>query len=243
MVRIFTLIAVAFAALFTAPLRADPADIAAASRSVVRVVLVSDDGGSTELVGHGSGIAVAPDLIVTNAHVVEPAQEMDEIRIGVVPSQGRTGWFAEVVAFSSRNDLALLKLVERGASLPPATLYTGAVADGADIFAIGYPGNVDMAQGLNLAEMMSPTTPVKTRGNVSAGRSSKAFDTILHTAPIGAGNSGGPLLDTCGRVIGVNSFGTMAQDGDSEFYFAVSTREIMRFLNAAKVQPRVTGVN
>lgn len=242
MVRIFTLIAVAFAALVTAPLRADPADIAAASRSVVRVVLVSDDGRSTELVGHGSGIAVAPNLIITNAHVVEPAQEMDEIRIGVVPSQGRTGWFAEVVAFSPRNDLALLKLVERGASLPPATIYTGSVADGADIFAIGYPGNVDMAQGLNLAEMMSPTTPVKTRGNVSAGRSSKAFDTILHTAPIGAGNSGGPLLDSCGRVIGVNSFGTMAQDGDSEFYFAVSTREITRFLTAANVQPRVSGV-
>lgn len=242
MVRILTLIAVAFAALVTAPLSADPADIAAASRSVVRVVLVADDGSSTELVGHGSGIAIAPDLIITNAHVVEPAQEMDEIRIGVVPSQGRTGWFAEVVAFSPRNDLALLKLVERGATLPVATLYTGPVADGADVFAIGYPGNVDMAQGLNLAEMMSPTIPVKTRGNVSAGRSSKAFDTILHTAPIGAGNSGGPLLDNCGRVVGVNSFGTMAQDGDSEFYFAVSMPEIMRFLTAAKVQPRVTGV-
>jgi serine protease Do len=240
--RLFTLIAVAFAALFTAPLLADPADIAAASRSVVRVVLVSDDGKSTELVGHGSGIAVGPNLIVTNAHVVEPAQEMDEIRIGVVPPQGRTGWFAEVVAFSPRNDLALLKLTERGATLPVATLYTGPVADGADVFAIGYPGNVDMAQGLNLAEMMSPTTPVKTRGNVSAGRSSKAFDTILHTAPIGAGNSGGPLLDACGRVVGANSFGTMAQDGDSEFYFAVSMREIMRFLTSANVQPRVSGV-
>jgi hypothetical protein len=91
--------------------------------------------------------------------------------------------------------------------------------------------------------MMSPTTPVKTRGNVSAGRSSKAFDTILHTAPIGAGNSGGPLLDSCGRVIGVNSFGTMAQDGDSEFYFAVSMREITRFLTAANVQPRFSGVS
>lgn len=239
--RLFTLIAVALATLLAAPLHADPADIAAASRSVVRVVLVADDGRSAELVGHGSGVAVAPDLIITNAHVVEPAQEFDEVRIGVVPSQGRTGWFAQVVAFSPRNDLALLKLTEKG-SLPPATFYTGPVADGADVFAIGYPANVDLAQGLNIAEMMSPTTPVKTRGNVSGGRSSKAFDTILHTAAIGAGNSGGPLLDTCGRVIGVNSFGALAEDGDSEFYFAVSMREIMRFLTAAGVKPQVTGV-
>lgn len=240
-VRIVILIVAAFAAFSNAPLRADAADISAAARSIVRVVLVADDGISTELVGHGSGIAIAPDLIITNAHVVEPTQEFDEVRIGVVPPQGKTGWFAEVIAFSPRNDLALLKLTERG-SLPPATLYTGPIADGADVFAIGYPANVDLAQGLNLSEMMSPTAPVKTRGNVSAGRSSKAFDTILHTAPIGAGNSGGALLDPCGRVIGVNSFGAMAEDGDSEFYFAVSMREIMRFLTTANVKPQVTGV-
>lgn len=240
MFRIITLFAAAFAALSSVSLHADPADIQAASRSVVRVVLVADDG-SSELIGHGSGIAVGPDLIVTNAHVVEPAQDFDAVRIGVVPPQGKSGWFARVIAFSPRNDLALLKLTEPG-SLPVATLYTGPVADGADVFAIGYPANVDLAQGLNLSEMMSPTTPVKTRGSVSAGRSSKAFETLLHTAAIGAGNSGGPLLDTCGRVVGVNSFGTMAEEGDSEFYFAVSMREIMRFLTAADVQPRVSGV-
>lgn len=177
---------------------------------------------------------------MTNAHVVEPTREFDEVRIGVVPPQGQTGWFAEVIAFSARNDLALLRLTEKG-SLPVATLYTGAIADGADVYAIGYPANVDLAQGLNISEMMSPTAPVKTRGNVSAGRSSKAFDTILHTAPIGAGNSGGALLDACGRVVGINSFGAMAEAGDSEFYFAVSMREIMRFLTSAGVTPRVTG--
>jgi len=111
--RIFTLLAAAFAALLSVPLHADPADIAAASRSVVRVVLVADDG-SSELIGHGSGIAVGPDLIVTNAHVVEPAQDFDAVRIGVVPPQGKTGWFARVIAFSPRNDLALLKLTEPG---------------------------------------------------------------------------------------------------------------------------------
>lgn len=84
---------------------------------------------------------------------------------------------------------------------------------------------------------------MKTRGYVSAGRSSRQFDTILHTAPIGAGNSGGPLLDACGRVIGVNSFGTISDNGtDSAFYFAISMREVASFLKQAGVAPHTNGL-
>lgn len=229
-------------ALCTAfPARAEPVDIAAASRSVVRVVLIGNEGGEPTLVGHGSGFAVAPDVIMTNAHVVEPARDGGGIRIGIVPSQGKGGWFGRVIAVAPTADLALIRLTERG-SLPPATLFTGAVADGSDVVAVGYPGNVDLAQGLNVGDIVSPTSPVKTRGTVSAGRSSKNFETILHTAPVGGGNSGGPLLDTCGRVIGVNSFGTIADQGDSEFYFAVSTHEMLRFLRASNITPQITGI-
>ena len=58
------------ATLLTGPAQADPADISAASRSVVRVVLAAKDGSKVAFVGHGSGFAVAPDKIVTNAHAV-----------------------------------------------------------------------------------------------------------------------------------------------------------------------------
>jgi len=220
---------------------ADPSDIAAASRSVVRVVLISRTAEGVALIGHGSGLVVAPDLVLTNAHVVAPLAENPNMRAGIVPSQGKSGYFAKIVAFSPRNDLALLRLAEKG-SLVPATLFTGAVTDGEDVYAVGYPGNVDQAQGLNPADLMSPVAPVKTRGAVSAGRTSKGFETILHTAPIGSGNSGGPLLDACGRVIGTNSFGTSSEtSADSEFYFAISMREIMRFLTKAGVNVRATG--
>ncbi len=234
------LFALLLLALGAAPLRAEPADIAAAARSVVRVVLIAEDNGEFALVGHGSGVAVGPNLILTNAHVVQPTQEADAIRIGLVPSEGKTGWFGQVVAVSPGNDLALVRIGEN-AVLPAATLFTGAVGDGADVFAIGYPGNVDLAQGYSVGDLVTPTAPVKTRGNISAGRASRQFDTLLHTAPIGAGNSGGPLLDACGRVIGVNSFGTVAGDGDSEFYFAVSMREVSRFLLSAGIKPRTSG--
>ncbi|MBW8755074.1 MAG: trypsin-like peptidase domain-containing protein [Sphingomonadales bacterium] len=242
-VRILVLIAMlgGFVAI-GAPSRlgAEPADIAAAARSVVRIVLIGNNGSEPSLIGHGSGVAIAPNRILTNAHVVAPAQDDDTMRIGVIPSEGKTGWFARIVAVSPGNDLALIELTEPG-TLPPATLYTGPVADGEDVYAVGYPGNVDLAQGFNIGDMVSPSAPVKTRGNISAGRSSKQYDTLLHTAPIGAGNSGGPLLDACGRVIGINSFGTLSQDADSEFYFAASMREVSRFLLNAHVKPLATG--
>ena len=232
---------VLWAALAGVPLHAEPADIAAAARGVVRVVIVEDSGRRIALKGHGSGVAIAPDLVLTNAHLVAEVAQDSDLRVGVVPPQGSTGSFARIVALSPRNDLALIRVTGE-VRLPVASLFTGPVEDGADVYAVGYPGNVDMAQGLNIADIVSPTQPVKTRGSVSAGRSSKQFDTILHTAPIGSGNSGGPLLDACGRVIGLNSFGTVSGNADSEFYFAVSMREVMRFLTAFEVRPQSTGV-
>ncbi|MDP3674320.1 MAG: serine protease [Novosphingobium sp.] len=223
------------------PACAESADIAAASRGVVRVVLVANDGQTIQYVGHGSGFAVSPTLVVTNAHVVAAARDSDTMMIGVVPSEGSSGYLAKVVAYSPRNDLALLRLIDKG-SIPALTLFPGAVEDGGEVYAVGYPGNVDLAQGLSLAEIVEPQSAVKTRGYVSSGRSSRQFETLLHTAPVGSGNSGGPLLDSCGRVIGVNSFGTLSEGADSEFYFAVSLRELAGFLREAGVTPRIAGM-
>lgn len=230
-------------ALFAGPaLRADPADISAASRSVVRVVIIESDGERASLVTHGTGFAVTPDLIVTNAHVVEELRRDDALLAGVVPPEGRNGYPARLVAYSPANDLALLR-IEGGGSITPVALFPGAPADGAEVYAVGYPGNVDLAQGLSMADLVTPQAAVKTRGYLSGGRSSRSFDTLLHTAPLGSGNSGGPLLDSCGRVIGVNSFGTVSDNGtDSSFFFAISMRELAAFLRRANVDVRSSGL-
>jgi len=224
------------------PAMADPADIAAAGRGVVRVVLVRSGWLGTSMLGYGSGFAVAPDLIVTNAHVVEEAHNDGKVVIGVIPSQGSGSFPAQLIAYSPGNDLALLRLGNR-AALPPLTLFPGPVPDGMQVAAVGYPGNVDAAQGLNTGDMVSPQDTVRTYGQVSAGRSARQFDTILHTAQLGAGNSGGPLLDTCGRVLGVNSFGTVSTNGtDSSFFFAISMRELQPFLKNAGVVPHLASL-
>ncbi len=213
---------------------AETADINAASRSVVRVAVFSEVEGERKLVGHGSGVVIAPDKIITNAHVVEESLYNETMTFQIIPSQGRENYMATVIKWSPENDLALLQL-EPGARLNPASLYIGAVEDGADTFAIGYPANVDIAMQYSDDDMMKPQAPVRTRGTISAGRSAKSFDTLLHTAPIGPGNSGGPILDACGRVIGINSFGSTSENGGSDFYFAISIKETAAFLRAQKV--------
>jgi len=220
---------------FASIARADQQDLTAAARGIVRVAIVATDGNQSYFVGHGSGIAVAPDKVLTNAHVVELVREEKNLVIGVVPSEGKKSYGGKIIAFSPGNDLALIQLDD--GALPVSTFYAGVPQDGQHVTAIGYPGTVDRAQGLDLQQMIQPQIPVKTSGNISSGRSSKSYDTLLHTAPLAAGNSGGPLVDDCGRVLGVNSFGSVSDsNADAEFGFAVSNREVANFLRQAGVQ-------
>lgn len=216
----------------------DNRDVAAATRSIVRVLLAASDGEAAFIVGGGSGFAVAPDMIVTNAHVVGPLVEGEAQYLGIVPSEGKDSYGGKLIAYSPEQDLALIQLTEGRVSA--ATIFPGAVPDGAGVSAIGYPLNVDRAQGLTIEDLVTPMSPVKSRGEVSAGRSSRMFDTVLHTAAIAGGSSGGPLVDECGRVIGVNSFLSLSDGNEAEFAFAVSAKELMAFLRKAGVRPAIT---
>ncbi|MPT47538.1 MAG: serine protease [Sphingobium sp.] len=214
---------------------AEQADVAATVRGVVRVVIIATNGEEAYFVGHGSGFAVAPDKVLTNAHVVELLRTEPNLVVGIIPSQGKKSYGGKVIAYSPGNDLALIQLKE--GRLPVSTFFAGAVEDGQSVTAIGYPGSVDRAQGLDLNQMTHPLSPVKTSGTVSMGRASQGFDTLLHTAPMAQGNSGGPLVDDCGRVLGVNSFGSQSEStADAEFGFAISNREVASFLRQAGVQ-------
>lgn len=236
-----TLIAlmVAFTSVF-APLYAEPGDVTAASRGVVRVVLIGQEGSQLVPITHGSGFAVSPTRIVTNAHVLREAMQDTTLRIGVVPSQGANSAYARIVAVSPRNDLALIELTGTALRLPPLALAGGQDAGAmGEVVAVGYPMNVDLAQGLTINDIFTAQPPVQSRGFLSGERPSRQFDTILHSAPIARGNSGGPLLDGCGRVIGVNSFSSDSGGGGAEFFFAVSLRELIPFLRAQGVEPQV----
>ena len=227
-------------ALLAGPAHAQSRDISAAERSVVRVVVVATDGSDYFYRGHGSGFAVGPRQIVTNLHVVEQALDDPEMLIFVVPYDGKEGFVGKIVTYSQRVDLALVEL--DGGQLAPGTIATLPPEGAEPVYAIGYPSNVDRAEGRNADDLIRPTAPVRTQGLISQGRSSKDYDTILHTAAIARGSSGGPLLDECGRIVGVNSYLSASDGVDAEFGFAASSRELVGFLKGAKIDARSTTV-
>lgn len=231
----------ALALLVPSPAMADPADIAAASRGVVRVVLIEKDGDQLVPIAHGTGFAVSPERIVTNAHVVQEAHDNARLLIGIVPSDGVNAVYGRIVAVSPRNDLALLATTAP-MHLPALTIAGNPSVDSGAVTAVGYPMNVDRAQGLSAEDIFRAQPPVTSTGFLSGRRPTREFDSLLHTAPIARGSSGGPLLDECGRVIGVNSFGAESGSADAEFFFAASTRELLPFLRANDVTPQVNGL-
>jgi hypothetical protein len=213
-----------------APARAD--DISAAGRSVVRVVVIAFEDGEVSDFGHGSGFAVAPNRIVTNAHVVALAAEDPKmVVVGVVPPEGSQAVRAHIVAVDPARDLALVEL-DQG-TLAPLSLYGGPLEDGSPVAALGYPGNVDLATARSAEDYITPVPPTRSVGIFSNVRPINGITTLLHTANIARGHSGGPLLDQCGRVLGVNTLITRNQDGDSPFAFAVADREVTAFLREA----------
>jgi serine protease Do len=239
--RILSFVFTLLAALVPGPALADPSDIDAAARGVVRVVIAGREGEDLYPISHGSGFAVSSTVIVTNAHVVGDVVDDPRLVIGIVPADGGEAIYGRVISVSPRNDLALIRTTGP-ARLAPLTLAGIAPAGAGSVTAIGYPMNVDQAQGLGAADVFRTQPPVTSQGFLSGRRPSREFDTLLHTAPIARGNSGGPLVDDCGRVIGVNSFGTDSAGTEAEFFFAVSMRELLPFLRANSVTPLVNSL-
>ncbi len=228
---LFLLAIFAFGLAFAAPARAD--DVKAAERSVVRVVTIAVEDDEVVGFGHGSGVVIAGNRIVTNAHVVAiAAQYPDNVVIGIVPSEGSKSYGAHLIAFDPKRDLALLEM-DKG-SLPPATLYIGPLPDGSPVVSLGYPGNVDLATARSADDYITPQQPTRADGNFSNTRTIDGITALLHTANIARGNSGGPLVDRCGRVLGINTFITHGEDGDAPFGFAIAAGELASFLREAK---------
>lgn len=219
-----------------APAHAD--DISASQRGVVRIVVIAP---VADRVMVGSGFAIGPNRVVTNAHVVELTQRYpDNAVIGVVPSEGSKFYSGRVIAYDAARDLALIEFT--GVRLPPLTLFKGAPAEGDTLVALGYPANVDVASAQSARDYITPMSPVRSQGGFSGMRSVQGVNMLLHTASIGRGNSGGPLLDRCGRVLGVNALVTNGESGDANFGLAIAVSELTAFLTEAKQPIQSVGV-
>ncbi|MDT7728235.1 MAG: putative serine protease PepD [Actinomycetota bacterium] len=173
--------------------------------SVVQVNVTTSQG---EAIGSGV-ILTSNGQILTNAHVVEGAQG----DVTVVLSDG-TKYQASVVGADTTADIAVLQ-AKNASGLTPATLGDSSqLAVGAEVVAIGSPGGLQntvtsgivSALNRNLSDIgggQQPQSPYnRTATQQSAGPSYTAIQT---DASINQGNSGGPLVNAAGEVIGINS--------------------------------------
>lgn len=237
-VAVLAALLLCFLALMPQSAQADSrSDFAVAS--TVRVVQYFDpDGGPY---GFGTGIFVTPDRVLTNAHVVRDLRANGALDIyyadmspyyAVVPATGSEAITARVVAIDEENDLALLSVEARG--FLPALLSRARVSQNMAVNAAGYPGNVDRAFSRdNLAAALRPAAPVRTAGVIGSIQGS-GYTT---DASIGRGYSGGPLLDECGRVVGINRAVTINDAGDANNAITIPMESVMRFLSDNGVSP------
>jgi hypothetical protein len=137
----------------------------------------------------GSGVAIAAGgEVLTNAHVVEACQS---IKLTFADGSSESG---QLVARDERNDLALLRIKRKFDPARIAVFRDGPpLRPGDSIVVLGFPLSGVLATGPNL-----------TVGNVSA-LAGLGDDTryIQISAPVQPGNSGGPLLDTSGHLVGI----------------------------------------
>jgi S1-C subfamily serine protease len=159
----------------------DP-DVLHAGDSVVRVLSTACGLGI-----EGSGWAVAPEIVVTNAHVIAGADDT------TVTTQDGAELDATPIYYEPRQDLALLRI---GAALPALPIKAERRA-GADAAVLGYPENGPYR--------LEPARIGETRATISEDSYGNGPVERTITALSGAvrsGNSGGPLIDSGGRVVG-----------------------------------------
>jgi S1-C subfamily serine protease len=143
--------------------------------------------------GAGSGFVIDPrGYILTNFHVVAGAQTI-EVILG-----DKTRFAAKFIGADQRNDVALLKIDPKGKQLASLSLGdSGSLQVGQKVLAIGNPFGFQSTLTTGVVSALGRT--------VQTSDSTFIDDAIQTDASINRGNSGGPLINTHGAVIGINS--------------------------------------
>jgi S1-C subfamily serine protease len=210
----------------------DPPDPALANSQAVRrarpaVVKITGSAPDCRRRIEGSGFVYAPQHVMTNAHVVAGTRGNLTVEVGGSSRSGR------VVAYDPQRDLAVLFV--SGLSATPLTWAAGQAETGQDAVVVGYPldgpftatsarvRDVRQVRGPNIYENATVTREVYTiRSEVRSG------------------NSGGPLLDTDGNLLGV-IFAAALDDADTGFALTAAEARPVADAAASRTQPVSTG--
>jgi len=211
-------------ATFASPLSAQ--EIVALFRRVNPAVAVLNtiergatrSGGQVSFEGLGSGVLIEPTQIMTAAHVVQTA---DVVEVEFVTGEKI---YANVVASDPLSDLALLELESEPMDIRPVKLGNSDRVDvGSEVFVVGAP--------LGLSHSLTVGYISARRGNEASGEALASDVEIFQTdAAINQGNSGGPMFNMDGEVIGIVSYILSQSGGFEGLGFAITSNTAERVL-------------
>ncbi|MBK1693964.1 serine peptidase [Chromatium weissei] len=171
----------------------------------------------------GSGFIISADgYVLTNAHVVESAEEI------VVRTNDFREFVATVIGADKRSDIALLKIA--GAELPTVRIGSSKnLQVGEWVLAIGSPFGFDASATAGIVSAMGRSLPTE-----------NYVPFIQTDVAINPGNSGGPLFNLDGAVVGVNSQIYSRTGGFMGLSFAIPIDVVMDVVNQLKANGRVS---
>ena len=168
-----------------------PAAVVVSTKSVTQGYFMQ----TQEVEGIGSGFIINEEgYILTNYHVIQGAQE-----ISVTLSNDVTTT-AQVVNYDENQDVAMIKITDESVEIP-ATVELGdsdALQPGEEVIAIGTPLSTELSSTVTKGIISATSRSVAVESGVT-------MNLIQTDAAINAGNSGGPLVNTKGEVVGINS--------------------------------------
>ena len=168
-----------------------PAAVVVSTKSVTQGYFMQ----TQEVEGIGSGFIINEEgYILTNYHVIKGAQE-----ISVTLSNDVTTT-AQIVNYDENQDVAMIKITDESVKIP-ATVELGdsdSLQPGEEVIAIGTPLSTELSSTVTKGIISATSRSVAVQSGVT-------MNLIQTDAAINAGNSGGPLVNTKGEVVGINS--------------------------------------
>ncbi len=196
-----------------------PPSLSPSIASAVKAATVRIEGRACSVIQEGTGVVLARNLIVTNAHVVAGERGTTSISAGNMRRR------AELVGFDSKRDIAVLRVSNLGIT----PLRIASPKTGARVAVFGYPGGHDLREVGGRIQ-----TQISVDGSDLYGEGKWSREILVLNADLAPGDSGGPIVSKSGDFVGL-SFAI--DPGRAHTSYALNPSEVETVLSGVKRSP------
>lgn len=220
--------------------KAEERRVALAKTMEASTIFIFAESGDSSI-EMGTGFIIKENYILTNAHVIDGAKKIFVAGKDFSPIQ------ATLVKklYNDVDDFALLKF-NQPVNLPVLP-FTLSLSRTDKVSAWGYPYLVTKFDQ-NLDKILSGSygklpPVVYTEGVVSAFVEADGGQAIIHSASVSPGNSGGPLINNQGQVVGINTWIAATESGEASINAALPSHAALKFLRSCNLEPSIAQSN